>query len=271
MASTAGARRSTTSSLAKRHASVSENFGKTAAAAATAAKKRPALANITNQRHGGVSQGSGRANVPESSKIVLCSTKIASNKKGPSASKNAVNLPQTSTVKQNVAAAVRAATSLPKSDVMLSKPNVASISCSVELSLDKSDSLSISMDNDSMSTCDSLNSPDIEYMDSNDLAAVDSIERKASNSLCISKNEQISGSMCKRDVLAAIESDEKIIDVDENLDDPQLCATIACDIYKHLRASEVKKRPATNFMEKVQKDINASMRAILVDWLVEVK
>ncbi|GFP89208.1 cyclin-a1-1 [Phtheirospermum japonicum] len=30
------------------------------------------------------------------------------------------------------------------------------------------------------------------------------------------------------------------------------------------------KRPATNFMEMVQKDINASMRAILIDWLVEV-
>ncbi|GFP90128.1 cyclin-a1-1 [Phtheirospermum japonicum] len=30
------------------------------------------------------------------------------------------------------------------------------------------------------------------------------------------------------------------------------------------------KRPATKFMEMVQKDINASMRAILIDWLVEV-
>lgn len=33
---------------------------------------------------------------------------------------------------------------------------------------------------------------------------------------------------------------------------------------------QAKKRPTTDFMEKVQKDINASMRAILVDWLVEV-
>lgn len=30
------------------------------------------------------------------------------------------------------------------------------------------------------------------------------------------------------------------------------------------------KRPSTNFMEKIQKDINASMRAMLIDWLVEV-
>lgn len=34
--------------------------------------------------------------------------------------------------------------------------------------------------------------------------------------------------------------------------------------------SQAKKRPSTGFMEKVQKDINPSMRAILVDWLVEV-
>lgn len=33
---------------------------------------------------------------------------------------------------------------------------------------------------------------------------------------------------------------------------------------------QVKKRPSTDFMEKIQKDINANMRAILVDWLVEV-
>uniref|UniRef100_A0A0V0GIX4 Putative ovule protein n=1 Tax=Solanum chacoense TaxID=4108 RepID=A0A0V0GIX4_SOLCH len=31
-----------------------------------------------------------------------------------------------------------------------------------------------------------------------------------------------------------------------------------------------KKRPSTDFMAKVQKDINPRMRAILIDWLVEV-
>lgn len=33
---------------------------------------------------------------------------------------------------------------------------------------------------------------------------------------------------------------------------------------------QMKKRPAVNFMEVVQKDINAGMRATLIDWLVEV-
>lgn len=49
------------------------------------------------------------------------------------------------------------------------------------------------------------------------------------------------GSICNRDVLADMETDGDIIDVDTDFMDPQQCATIACDIYKHLRASEVKR------------------------------
>ncbi|KAL3641240.1 Cyclin-A1-1 [Castilleja foliolosa] len=252
MASAGGARRSTTSSLAKRQATASENPGKVTAVSA-AAKKRPALANISNQRHVVGSMSSGRGPVPESSKIVPCSTKIVSIRKGHSTSTSAVG---------------RTA-SIPKSDVLLPKTIVTPVPSRAVFSPDKSDSFSVSMD-ESMSTCDSLKSPDVEYMDSTEIAAIDSIQRKASNMLYISKQDEITGNICKRDVMAARELDDKVVDVDMNLDDPQLCATMACDIYKHLRASESKKRPATNFMERVQKDINASMRAILIDWLVEV-
>lgn len=45
--------------------------------------------------------------------------------------------------------------------------------------------------------------------------------------------------MCCREILADMETDDKIVNLDDNYEDPQLCATIACDIYKHLRASEV--------------------------------
>lgn len=38
-----------------------------------------------------------------------------------------------------------------------------------------------------------------------------------------------------------------------------------------LWVQQTKKRPSTDFMEVVQKDITPSMRAILIDWLVEVK
>ena len=87
-------------------------------------------------------------------------------------------------------------------------------------------------------------------------------------------------------------------DIDDSKD-PQMCSTYAADIYFHLRTAEVsvdlillrssksvksmvsnvyqslpnfqlKRRPATNFMETLQQDINTSMRSILMDWLVEV-
>jgi len=56
------------------------------------------------------------------------------------------------------------------------------------------------------------------------------------------------------------------IDVDDN--DPQLCKIYVNDIYEYLRESEVKYRPIDYMLQ--QREINSSMRAILVDWLVEV-
>jgi cyclin A len=49
----------------------------------------------------------------------------------------------------------------------------------------------------------------------------------------------LAGNICNRDVLAEIEVDDEIFNVDNKCMDPQLCATFACDIYKHLRASDV--------------------------------
>lgn len=59
-------------------------------------------------------------------------------------------------------------------------------------------------------------------------------------------------------------------DIDADESDPQMCSTYATDIYEHLRMAEIKRRPATNFMEVMQRDISPSMRGILIDWLVEV-
>ncbi|KAF8390867.1 hypothetical protein HHK36_023166 [Tetracentron sinense] len=78
----------------------------------------------------------------------------------------------------------------------------------------------------------------------------------------------VSRNIYKRDILVEMKTIDKIVEVDDDFKDPQMCVSIACDIYKHLRASE--KRPSTDFMEGIQKDINASMRATLIDWLVEV-
>ncbi|PON54230.1 Cyclin [Parasponia andersonii] len=56
------------------------------------------------------------------------------------------------------------------------------------------------------------------------------------------------------------------------LDDPQMCGPYVSDIYAYLQKMEVekKRRPSPDYLEKVQKDVSANMRGVLVDWLVEV-
>ncbi|KAG6671823.1 hypothetical protein I3842_16G023800 [Carya illinoinensis] len=71
-------------------------------------------------------------------------------------------------------------------------------------------------------------------------------------------------------MLVEMETFDQVVDIDNNVMGPQCCATIASDIYKHLRVSEANKSPSSDFMERIQKDINASMRAVLIDWFVEV-
>ncbi|XWS21668.1 hypothetical protein CRYUN_Cryun30bG0074300 [Craigia yunnanensis] len=256
---------STTSSLAKRHASSSENVGKLTA---SLAKKRVPLSNITNQKN------SSRSSVSASS-LVPCSNKIPKERKTQPASNVVFSghvLPPTYTRPSSVLPP-KVVTSFPRgNEVVFPPPSISSIPpppCSMEFSPSKSDGVSVSMD-ETMSTCDSFKSPEVEYMDNHDVTAIDSTERKTCSNLYISDHVEAIENICNRDALADMETDDKIIDVDDNYVDPQLCATFACDIYKHLRASEVKKRPSTDFMEGIQKDINSNMRAILIDWLVEV-
>ncbi|THG05964.1 hypothetical protein TEA_008371 [Camellia sinensis var. sinensis] len=231
---------SSSSSVAKRQASSSENLGKVMAVPPHMAKKRAALANVTNQRHGGSQSGS----------------------RGFSGS----TLPAPLNVKPSVVVSSKSTSFIKGND--LSRIIAPPAPCSMDISPPESDG-SFSLD-ETMSTCDSLKSPDVEYVDNNDIVSVDSIERKTCSKLYISEHVEEPENICKRDIVVGVVTDDEIVDVDDNFMDPQLCATMACDIYKHLRASEAKKRPSTDFMERVQKDINSSMRAILIDWLVEV-
>ncbi|KAL9234745.1 hypothetical protein vseg_009577 [Gypsophila vaccaria] len=168
---------------------------------------------------------------------------------------------------------VRSANSKPKtSHVLVSlKPSLppphsnahlppASSHMDISPSPSPSPSVSVSIA-ESSSPFPSLKSPEFDYMDE--------YVSKSSTPLLISVSVPTSGNFCQRDVLTPMETD-CVVDLDDNYHNPQFCSTIACDIYKHLRASETQKRPLTDFMEKIQKDINASMRAILIDWLVEV-
>ncbi|XP_022753455.1 cyclin-A1-1-like [Durio zibethinus] len=250
---------STTSYLAKRHASSSENVGK---ATASLAKKRVPLSNITNQKN------TSRSSVSSSS-LVPCSNKIPKPRKTQPTS----NVGFSGHVRTSSVLPPKVVTSFPRgNEVVLPPPSISTVPpppCSMEFSPRKSDEVSVSMD-ETMSTCDSFKSPEVEYMDNHVVTAIDSIKRKTCSNLYTSDHVEATGNICNRDALAEMEMDDKIVDVDENYMDPQLCATFACDIYKHLRASEVKKRPSTDFMERIQKDINSNMRAILIDWLVEV-
>ncbi|CAH9053878.1 unnamed protein product [Cuscuta europaea] len=60
--------------------------------------------------------------------------------------------------------------------------------------------------------------------------------------------------------------------VDLKSDHPQRCSAYSSDIYVYLRRMEAqeRRRPLHDYLDKVQKDVSANMRGVLVDWLVEV-
>ncbi|KAL1564763.1 G2/mitotic-specific cyclin C13-1 [Salvia divinorum] len=62
------------------------------------------------------------------------------------------------------------------------------------------------------------------------------------------------------------------IDLDGKSDNPQMCRAYASDIYEYLHSMEMeaKRRPLSDYLEKIQKDVTVNMRGVLIDWLVEV-
>ncbi|CAJ1971916.1 unnamed protein product [Sphenostylis stenocarpa] len=248
---------STASSLAKRQSSVVPS-GKPAT--------RAPLANVTNQRNA------------SSSSLVSSSSKAAKTKKEAPARSRSITrstisgnkLPELKTTNSSTTVIPRANSLSQRKDAA---PTVAKVSVPVQSSIDvspsKSDARSVSMD-ETLSSCYSIKSPDeVEYLDNRDVAAVDSIQRKTSN-LIISDTTKAEGKISTGEIIVEQDRGDKVVNIDNIYSDPQLCATYAYDIYKHLRESEEKKRPSTDFMERIQNDINVSMRAILIDWLVEV-
>eukprot|EP00798_Chlamydomonas_sp_ICE-L_P005764 gene5764-6061_t len=55
-----------------------------------------------------------------------------------------------------------------------------------------------------------------------------------------------------------------------NRDDPQSCSDYSWKIFMHMREAEMTRRANPMYLETFQADVNSKMRAILVDWLVEV-
>ncbi|XVF39281.1 hypothetical protein PTKIN_Ptkin01aG0022100 [Pterospermum kingtungense] len=267
---------SSSSSRVKRPARTGDQSKKMGAAAKTKfSKKRVALSDISNRGNG---FPSGSRVMPTHSKpMVPCSSKVAKKKETSTCSQD--NGLHNTLPKPPILESFDGVSCMdtmwmrddrPNTKVSgLPSPRSMNTPGSVNMSPCRSLSGSISLD-ETMSTCSSLKSPEFEYVENEDVSTVKLIDRKANNILFISEYMQKEGKISKRNILPEMEAYDNAVGVDDTSTDPQFCAPIAHDIYKNARASEVKKRPSTDFMEKVQKDINASMRAILVDWLVEV-
>lgn len=91
--------------------------------------------------------------------------------------------------------AMKQATTLSKAPLLQNEPQIAVVAglvpCSSAISPNRSrDSMSL---DESMSTCDSMKSPEFEYIDNVDSTAVASLERRASKSLHISENSGAEG------------------------------------------------------------------------------
>uniref|UniRef100_A0A0E0BZK4 Uncharacterized protein n=1 Tax=Oryza meridionalis TaxID=40149 RepID=A0A0E0BZK4_9ORYZ len=270
MSSSLASRRSSSAAaaMAAKRPAAGEGGGK-AAAGAAAAKKRVALGNITN-----VAAAANNAKFNSA-------TWAAPVKKGSLASGHNVGTDRVSAVKSASTKPARAVSRherapqkesvLPPKVVSIvptAAPALVTVPCSSFVSpMHSGDSVSV---DETMSTCDSMKSPDFEYIDNGDSSSVlGSLQRRANENLHISEDRDVEDTKWKKEAPSPMEIDQ-ICDVDNNNEDPQLCATLASDIYMHLREAENRKRPSTDFMETIQKDVNPSMRAILIDWLVEV-
>ncbi|XP_062202772.1 cyclin-A1-1-like [Phragmites australis] len=289
MSSNATSRRSAAAAAAtataKRSAVAAESAGRGAKAATAAqAKKRAALGNITNA----VVDGAGWRRVGGSGKVAMdpartgklnSATSAAPLKKGSLASarrgsdrcsavKSASTKP-TPAVSRNDGTVQKHNVPPPKVPTVAHAPNVAPATApcsSIVSSRYSGDSVSI---DETMSTCDSMKSPDFEYIDYGDSSMLASLERRGNEHLHISEDRGVEETKWKKDAPAAIEID-RTCDAENKDEDPQLCPTPASDIYMLLREAETKKRPSADFMETIQMDVTSSMRAILIDWLVEV-
>ncbi|XP_062179220.1 cyclin-A1-4-like isoform X2 [Phragmites australis] len=237
--------------------------GRAKAAAGAQAGKRVALGNLTNVVGGGGRLGAADAKLGSTKSIVDV-------KKGGSfASLRNVNTGRGSISEP---ASDKSDWALSQHDSALqgknvSRPSVPNIVTTGGSSPGLSED-SVSME-DAMSTCNSIESSDLECLDDGDSSIAASLHCWANDKLCISDSKDVAAFNWRKHSPIPMKTDN-IFDLDNNHEDPQLCATLAYEIYKNLRDAETRKRPSTNFVETTQTDMSTNMRAMLIDWLVEV-
>ncbi|KAA3476790.1 cyclin-A1-4-like [Gossypium australe] len=249
---------SSSSSTAKKPSITGNQSKKMGAAKTQFSKKRVALSDITNQGNGFPS--GSRAMATHSKPMVPCTSKVAKKKE-------TSTLPTTPSLESfNGVSCIH---TICTRDDHPTKVSALPLPSSMDISPCRSPCASVSLD-ETMSTCDSLESPKFEYLENGDVSAIESIETKANDNLYISELTQKEGKISKTNIHLDMGPNDDAFVVDVSSTDPQFFSPSVHVIYKNSLASEAKKRLSTDFMDMVQKDINANMRAILIDWLVEV-
>ncbi|MCO5601599.1 hypothetical protein L7F22_055722 [Adiantum nelumboides] len=221
------------------------------------AKRRAALANLTNQSH----PSGGRGNGVLKARVNVSKSKVHTNAIG---SKH-VEV----TEKAGSAAEIQTET--------VSSGHVASFSALVPIQHDE-DANTKTTPLQAESTAASAElvvadvvDPTLHIAEADPIAA---LEEETKHSLYIScdplDRQESLGLNEENSVRKQGWTSKSSMDLDSNHRDPQFCSSYAKDIYQYLRISELKRRPIADYMDSVQHDINSSMRSILVDWLVEV-
>lgn len=125
---------------------------------------------------------------------VPCVTKIARVKKDctSNARLSTDSFPASLNIQSSEVAVPSKITSLLRSNETVPSFTAVPAPSSMDMSPTKSDGVSASLD-ETMSTCDSFKSPEVEYVDNNDVPPVDSIDRKTFSNLCISDRPEKSG------------------------------------------------------------------------------
>ncbi|KAF8659747.1 hypothetical protein HU200_058208 [Digitaria exilis] len=287
MSGAAASRRASSAATAKRPAVVAaESAGGVGTKATRQANKRAALGDVTNVAvEGGGTGGraAGSRKVPAAA-AASCLQKVNSAisaapvKKVSSASSCNVGSGRASAVKSASAKSVLAVSrhdsttkkhNVPPAEVatvvnMLNDTPATALCNSIVSPPNSEDSVSI---DGTMLTCNSTESPDFECSNNGDSTMLASLEEQANEQVHILENRDETTKLKKN---APDPMEIGHICAVENKDDPQFYPTLASDIYTLLREAESEKRPSTDFMVTIQKDITPSMRAILIDWLVEV-
>nr|CAB3462048.1 unnamed protein product [Digitaria exilis] len=284
MSGAAASRRASSAATAKRPAVVAaESAGGVGTKATRQANKRAALGDVTNVAvegggTGGRAAGSRKVPAAAAASKVNSAISAAPVKKVSSASSCNVGSGRASAVKSASAKSVLAVSrhdsttkkhNVPPAEVatvvnMLNDTPATALCNSIVSPPNSEDSVSI---DGTMLTCNSTESPDFECSNNGDSTMLASLEEQANEQVHILENRDETTKLKKN---APDPMEIGHICAVENKDDPQFYPTLASDIYTLLREAESEKRPSTDFMVTIQKDITPSMRAILIDWLVEV-